>query len=113
MVDVGCRSRLMQEARLKQSLFECRQKLTLLHCVSKVTCVSVHVRAAGAMGWAQRCGLGAAVSVVGSRHWMGAPTLQLFIHPRGCPGPATGAPEQLLCCEGLQQCLESSYLPGQ
>lgn len=52
---------MQEEARLKQSLFECRQKLTLLHCVSMAICVSIHVQAAGAMVWAQRCGLGAAL----------------------------------------------------
>lgn len=50
---------MQEEARLKQSLFEYRQKLTLLHW-SEVTCVPVQGQAGSS-----------SVSVLGSRCWLG------------------------------------------
>lgn len=87
---------MQEEARFKQSLFEYRQKLTLLHCVSKVTCVGpcAGCRYHG-VGTEVRAG-SCSVSVVGSQCWMGAPAPRLFTCPRGCPGPAVETAEQLL-----------------
>lgn len=70
---------MQEEARLEQSLFEYRQKLTLLHCVSEVTCVSVQCTGCrchehGGTGWELLC-------VRGGQQALGGGPSSVTVHP--------------------------------
>lgn len=93
---------MQEEARLKLSLVEHRQELTLLHCISAVTCVQ-HT----GTGWELHREL---LCVHGGQQVLHG---DLSLSP--VPQSAPGLPSGLLSssCEARQQCLQSSDLPGQ
>lgn len=80
---------MQEEAGLKQSLFEYRQKLTLLHCISEVTCVSVQ-RTEGRCHGHRGTGWSCSVTVVGIGAGRG-PQLHLCLPIlQAAPGPPPG-----------------------